>query len=394
MRTTDLGEAFKMIMVDRGWSQTRLGRELDKDQTWVSRVIGGHRDLRTRDASKLLAKVGWELHITPKSDVGVAEDDPVKRREFLAAATSATFIRSPRTTPFHDPAFVSELTQRTVQAKYQIGGNSLAANFTRYARKISSVSDSGGPTFHSAASDFMRQGAYLLRQAGRPDIATRFANSAIRYARQARNPDKQAWAYCTLILSTTFNGRKGTMSTANGDGSRAVILAQKGLRIDSIGDEPRAYLNACLACGLANVPGNERNARAALDKALSIDRLSAIDQADIIDMVGNALRDMGEHQEASKMFTDAIRQSSSIGQFIQAIYLCDQTINALEMRQPELASELMDDLSYMIPLIDSTMVTRLTNEILRATKPWEAIPEVRHARERVQSVRLTNEDPK
>src|SRR5256885_13231846 len=110
MQARNLGEALEAIMNDRGWSQTRLGRELGVTQSWVSRVVNGKIDPRMRTATGMLAKVGWQVRISPKTE----EDDPVNRREFVAGAASVLFVPSPKTTPFHDPSYVGLLTRRTV----------------------------------------------------------------------------------------------------------------------------------------------------------------------------------------------------------------------------------------------------------------------------------------
>lgn len=387
MHARNLGEALKLIMDERGWSQTRLGRELGQSQDWVSDIVRGKRDTYVKKAARLLDKVGWELHITSKTDGGKAEDDPVNRREFVAGAASALFVPSPKTTPFHDPSYVNRLTQRAAQAHYQNGGDSLTAALLHHARKIHSAAVNGGHELQSAASEFMRRGSYVLHQAGRPDLAARFANSAIRNASQAADPDRHAAAYFALIHATTFNGRDGSVSTAGRDGSRAVMLARRGLAIPGIGDATRADLNVCLSCGLANVPGNERQSRVALEEALSVDAVPTVDRADIIGHAGNALRDMGERRGALRLLSDASRRSAPYSQFNQAQYLCDQIMVTLDMREPEPAASLMNDLAYLVPLVDSTKVDNQVGEVLRTAEPWKTVPEVREARTRLQSVR-------
>src|SRR5256885_13427293 len=181
MHVTNLGDAFKRIMNDQGWSQTRMGRELGVSQSWVSRVANGILDPGTRTAASLLAKVGWELRIAPKSE----QDDPVKRREFVTGAASALFIPSPKTTPFHDPSYVDLLTQRMAQAHYAQGGDSQIMALIDHGRRIWSASIRGDRALQSAASDFIRFGSYVVHQAGRADIAAQFANSALRLATQA-----------------------------------------------------------------------------------------------------------------------------------------------------------------------------------------------------------------
>lgn len=372
-------------MEDHGWSQTRMGRELGVSQSWVSRVANGILDPGTRTASSLLAKVGWELRIMPKPE----EDDPVKRREFVTGAASALFIPPPKTTPFHDPSYVDLLTQRMAEAHYAQGGDSQIMTLIGQGRKIQSAAISGGRALQSAASDFMRFGSYVFHQAGRADIGARFANNALHLATEARNSDKQASAYFALSIVNGFNGNESSLDASAKTASRAVMFAQRGLRIPGIGDEPRAYLYGFLACGLANVPGNERQARSAIDRALNINAVPAIDRADIVGIVGNALRDIGERREALRTFEETVRLHAPYSPFLQARYLGDQIMLAFDMREPSLAASLMNTLSYMLPMVDSTVVDRQVAQMLRASRPWSAVPEVRDARERLQSVRTT-----
>jgi hypothetical protein len=59
------------------------------------------------------------------------------------------------------------------------------------------------------------------------------------------------------------------------------------------------------------------------------------------------------------------------------------------MREPSQAASLMNTLSYIVPLVDSTRLVRQVDQIGRITRPWSAVPEIRDARERLQSVRTT-----
>jgi hypothetical protein len=383
MQAQDLSEALSLIMEQRGWTQTRLGCELGKHQTWISRAISGHRDLRTREASKLLAKVGWKLRITPKSE----EDDPVKRREFVAGAVSVLFVSPPKTTPFHDPAYVALLTRRTVQINNEIGGDSLSASLLGQARKIQIATADGGRELHLAASEFMRRGAYVLRQAGNTDAALKLAGNALVHAREAGNPGEQAAAYFALGFICGFTGSGGVTNAFKGNAGQAVMFAHRGLQLPDITDEDRAFLYACLARGFANTPGHERQARTAVERAMSIDSLGAVERADVMGIAGNALRDAGAYREALAMLDDAARLSVPVSPFYRAAYLGDQVLITLGTRDPSRAASFMQALAYVVPLVDSTEVDRQVRHILDASKPWAAVPEVRTARERLQFVK-------
>lgn len=379
MQARNLGEAFEMIMIDRGWSQTRLGRELGASQSWVSRVVNGILDPGTRAASGKLARVGWQLRITPETK----EDEPVKRREFVAGAASVLFVPSSNATPFHDPSYVELLTRRTVQINNEMGGDSLTAPLLRQARKIQAASAGGGREFHMAASEFMRRGAYVLRQSGNADHALKFADNALAHAARAGDHNEQAAAYFALgFIPAAF-----AANTSNGNAGRAVTFAQRGLRLPDVTDENRAFLNACLARGFANTPGCERQTRTAIERALNFDSLHDVERADVMGIAGNALRDARAYRDALAMLDDAVRLCGALAPFLQAIHLGDQSLIALNTRDPSRAASHMQKLAYVVPLVDSTEVDRQVRHILDSSKPWAAVPEIRTARERLQFVK-------
>lgn len=389
-RARDLGEAFGLIMKSRGWSQGDLARELGISQPWVSQIVRGRRDCRLNKAVQLLARVGWELHITPKSGKGNAEDDPVRRREFVAGAASVFFVPSPKTTPFHNSEYINMLTERTTRINLEIGGDSVVASVLSNARKVGSASLSGGRDLQSAAARFMCRASYVVRQAGRADDAVKLANQALTRAQRANDQNGQAQAFYALAFAT---GRRQHARFVNGfkaNSGKVAMYAQRGLGLPEITDHARAYLRVCLARGLANVPGNERQAREEIERVLSIDGLSPLSRADLMGIAGNALRDARAYPQALTMLGDAARLSEPLSPFYQAVYLGDQTLIALNDRQPSRAAELMENLSYVIPLINSTEIERQAEHLLQAARPWETVPEIRDARARLQSVRVTN----
>src|SRR5690242_19103050 len=130
MEARSLPEALNLIMEQRGCSQTQLGRDMGKSQSWVSTVINGERGHDFTKVIKCLARVGWEVVIRPKRE----EPDPVKRREFhqrvitigaasaVEAARSATLIPSPMAGPFKDPAIIRDLAVRLASNQREQGG--------------------------------------------------------------------------------------------------------------------------------------------------------------------------------------------------------------------------------------------------------------------------------
>lgn len=368
-------------MEERGWSQRRLGRELGKGQTWVSKVIRKVMDPGVLAARSYLEKVGWELHISPKTE----DDDPMNRREFTLGA-SALFIASPKMTPFHDPEHVNLLTQRLIHVHYYLGDDSQVRRLIDQAGKVRSAAVSGGRELQSAASDFLRWGAYALRGSGRTDIATRFANDAVHLAGQAEDPDKLALGHCALIWASVFNGYDNSVGASSKNVGQAVMLARRGLKVPGIGDEPRAWLNGILACGLANAPGNEKEARTAAERALGVDTIPTKEQADILGTAGNVFRDIGERRNALKMLDEAARRLAPLSLFNQTQYLSDQIMLALDLRESDRAASAMNTLSCLVPLVDSTRITKQAQRVLEAARPWAGDSEVRQARERLRSV--------
>src|SRR5918999_6361542 len=123
MEARSLPEALKLIMNQRKCSQTQLSRDLGKGQSWVSEVISGKQATSFAKMIKLLDGVGWDAVIRPKPEV----QDPVKRREFVAAAASVMFVPSPKTGPYQDAVYLRGLAKRVAADRYQNGGSSGAS---------------------------------------------------------------------------------------------------------------------------------------------------------------------------------------------------------------------------------------------------------------------------
>lgn len=263
------------------------------------------------------------------------------------------------------------------------GGDSLTATLLGQARKIQAASAGGDRGLHLAASEFMRRGAYVLRQSGRTDHALKFAENALAHAKRAEDHDEQAAAYFALgFIPASF-----AANTSSGNAGRAVMFAQRGLRLPDVTDENRAFLNACLARGFANIPGCERQARTAIERALNFDSLHAVEKADVMGITGNALRDARAHREALATLDDAVNLCGPLAPFLHAVHVGDQALIALNTRDPARAASYMQTLAYVVPLVDSTEVDRQVRHILNSSKPWAAVPEMRTARERLQFVK-------
>src|SRR4051794_31471038 len=102
-----LPKALKAIMDRHGWSQMDLAAELGVSQSWVSQTSRGVKDSGIAKVQRLLDRIGWDIHITPKT-----EDDPVKRRNLVAAVGSIALAPSPKVVPYQDPQYVRALAER------------------------------------------------------------------------------------------------------------------------------------------------------------------------------------------------------------------------------------------------------------------------------------------
>src|SRR5690242_11557755 len=106
MKVGSLGDAFKAVMDRNGWSGNRLAREIGTSQPWVSMVLSGKRD-PLRQSIDQMERVGWEVHVVPAGD-----DDPVRRRDFMAAAASTAFLPTASASPYTSASYLDGLAAR------------------------------------------------------------------------------------------------------------------------------------------------------------------------------------------------------------------------------------------------------------------------------------------
>ncbi|MGW2200258.1 hypothetical protein ACWCSH_49130, partial [Streptosporangium sp. NPDC001682] len=104
------------------------------------------------------------------------------------------------------------------------------------------------------------------------------------------------------------------------------------------------------------------------------------------------LSHLREYQEAGTLLNEA---ASTIGQWsplFRAQYLGRQIQTALRASDPSFAADRMNELARSLPFIASARVNKRVHEILRASLKWNATPEIRQAREHLQSM-LSPEAP-
>ena len=170
----DLGDAFRAVMADTGWSASRLARELGTSQPWISMVLSGKRDPGTRRAAALLKRAGFELQLVPTGD-----NDPVRRRDFLTATTAAALVPASPASPYTSPGYVDGLAVRLAAHEAQLGGAPLAREAVRHATRAIPAARAGGAALAAAASRLCRQSALILHDVRKLDQAETTARAAL-----------------------------------------------------------------------------------------------------------------------------------------------------------------------------------------------------------------------
>lgn len=360
----ELGDAFRQVMDQNGWSASRLARQLDTSQPWVSMVLNGHRDPGVSRAADMLARSGWELALVP------SEEDPVRRRAFLlAAAAAGTAAALPQIetagNPYGNAEYVDMLTARLTWASEQMGGTPLAAEAARHVTRVIPVARRGGPVLQASASKLLRQSALILNDVR--DV--RGAGHAAAVAVELGDTLGQAHAYDTMSQVVAYF-----------DGARGAEYARRGLALPDVPNADRAVLQARLARSLA-LTGDTRQARAALDRALEMGGMSA----EICGNCGIALTDAGLPGKAEPLLADAVRLSAT-SPFVRSLYVSRQAKASIRARQPDRTARDMMELAALVPLVDSPRLGFHVRHILDGTGRWDGIAEVKDARAALREV--------
>lgn len=371
MEVRTLPDALKSIMQTNGWTQTDLARELGVSQVWVSEVSRGIKDTTFTKAVGLLARVGWEVRLSPRAE------DPVQRREFMAAAASVIFVPSPRTSPYQDANYVAALADALTRNRYELGGLPLVASATAHISRIEkALPDSHVHALQKAASNLANQAALVLYDAGKLAVADRAEALSLELATRAGDQEAQARAYDGLSRISLYRG----------DPARAVAYAEHGLKLPDLTNNQRAALSMRLGRSLALIRGQRVASRSALDQARAVGGLSPFDEAALVGDVGIGLGQLRVYREAGTLLSEA---AASIGQWsplFQAQYLGRQIQTSLRAADPAFAADRMAELARALPLVASARVNKRAAEILKTSAQWTRVPEIREAREHLQAV--------
>ncbi|GAA5071356.1 transcriptional regulator with XRE-family HTH domain [Thermocatellispora tengchongensis] len=373
MDARSLPEALKLIMQQRGWTQTQLAKELNTSQTWVSQITLGHKDTGIAKAITLLARVDWEVVIRPK------REGPVKRREFntkiAQSAAGVILIPSAKTDAFQDPEYVHALADRAASTRHELGGHPVLPSLLGQVRRTESAVHGTDQKLQAAASRLAREAMLALYDAQRYDEAERIGQFSLALARRAKDYPAQATAY--TILSQ--------INTHQGIGDRGAVYAERALQLPDLSNANKAYVRIRLGRALSLVPGKERQARTMLDQARSLDGIPAFEAADVAGNVAIALDRLHLHHEAHSTFDETVSRMGQWSTLYRAQYLAHQTKAAVRARELSLAADLMHTFAAILPFLASARTHSLAQEILSTSAAWANVREVRDARQQLQA---------
>ncbi|TYK52340.1 helix-turn-helix domain-containing protein [Actinomadura decatromicini] len=374
MEAHNISEALKMILEGRGWTQGRLGSELDMDQPTVSRLISGKRDLKINHAAALLARVGWKIRITPESE----ESDPVKRREFIIAAASVTLIPTPTSSPYKDSTYVQMLANRLSTSELQFGGSPLVSTALRHVRNVKGAITSRDRALQQAASNLARSASLILYDARLPREAEEVGSVGLTLARRANHVEGVAHSLENLCCFTT-----------SVDSQKAAHYARRGLLLEEITSEHRARLNARLAVALGwharTSSFSISESLSAMDTARELDGLSPITKGVIAGNAGLSFARIRNYDRANSAFDAAVRRFEDLP-LLAATWRGSQVLASLRAGQVSQAANQMEDLASIVPLVTSARSDRNVRQILTYANQWHRVPEMREAIGHLRSV--------
>jgi transcriptional regulator with XRE-family HTH domain len=389
MEAHNLPEALNLIMEQRGCSGSQLARDLGVSQSWLSDAARGKKDTPTAKAIRLLASVGWELVIRPKR-----EEDPVKRREFVTAAASVTFIPSPKVGPYEDPANVEALARRMAGARFEHGGGAIASTAIRHVRRIESAIASRDRKLQEAAAGLAVQTVWTLNDACRINAGENVGRLALKLAKASGSPRAQSLAYSALI----------SLNLDHGAPDRALMYANKGAQLQETPDLPQAWMRLKKGWTLAHIPGQKNRARDEIETISGLlqdtqgfyrqsssesyrdGRAHAAVVADMIGNIGLSLSDLGMYQEAQATFNECVRGLEESTPALAAFFVAHQVQTALTASHVPLAADRMVKLAHIAPLVNSPRVDECLREVLRQSAGWAKEPRIRNARDQLKAV--------
>ncbi|GAA0372633.1 hypothetical protein GCM10010151_73240 [Actinoallomurus spadix] len=351
----------------------KLARELGMSQVWVSQVSRERRDPGIIKASRLLARVGWELRITPIGE----EEDPLKRRSFIATAASVALLPSAKVGPYEDPHYLRALATQLRTTRYEIGGVPLVATALRHLGRIGHSINALDPDVQVASAGLARAASVVLYDARMFDKAEKAGNFALILAKRADHAEDTANAFELLSQVSSYRG----------DHRRAAMYAQRGLGLPALTDECKARLSVRLGVCLAktNAGGTERRSRNLLDIAHGYDGASSKSGAMILGSSGIVLSHLGHHEEGERYLDEAVRRFQGLP-LLHGLWLGESAHAALRAADPNRAAHQMRAVARLSPLITSCRFDQKVDEILAESARWASVPEMREAREQLKAV--------
>ncbi|HEU5159283.1 MAG TPA: helix-turn-helix transcriptional regulator [Streptosporangiaceae bacterium] len=387
MEARSLPEALKLIMEQRGCSQNQLARDLKKGQPWISNVIRGKAGLEFARVIKILSRVGWEVVIRPKSE----NSEPVKRREFVAAAASVMFVPSPKVGPDQDPAYVGELARSVQSGRYALGSGAIAATAIRHIQRIvPTAMGSRDRALHEAASELAVQTVWTLSEARRLDAGENIGKLALKLAQLSKSPGVQSRAYGALA-QTKIERHK-----AQRQPDRALMYAREGMKVREVSDVRQAWMRLRKGWSLAQVRGQEKQARDEIENVRGLLQdsrgfgQSPVSVADMTGCIGLALNDLGAHEEAQTTLNEAVALLGNSAPDLQSHFLAQQIIAALKTSQVSLAANRMLHLARVAPLVNAPRLDEDLQAVLALSATWSTVPSVRDARDQLKTVTVRN----
>lgn len=378
MEANNIGDALTLIMNERGWTQVRLAAELDISQPRVSRLISGERDLKINDAADLLSRVGWQVRMTPLGE----DSDPVKRRDFnakfVAAVAGVTFVPFAKHGPYEDAGYVQTLANRIDAAYETQGGNSVVPIALRHVSKVYPAVNGRSVELKSASSDLARKASQILYDADQLQRAEHVGRIALDLARQAGDSKLQADAYANLSM----------IASAQGHPDRSAEYARKGLQVNDLSPFDYLWLQIRKARALACIEGQYHASRDAIDQACyHLDGAGDFERLpSVIGNIGIALGNIGLHEDGFTELDHSVRLLEPISPLMHGLYLGRQIQIVLRAEDPSRAAHLISSLAHVAPLLSSRQLNICMADILRKSKPWRSVGEMRDAREQLISI--------
>ncbi|MCC5581334.1 hypothetical protein IMZ11_37600 [Microtetraspora sp. AC03309] len=143
-------------------TQTDLAHELGVSQAWVSEVSRGQKETGMAKAVNLLARVGWEIRISPKLG------ESVECSEFLSAAVSVIFVPSNSVNPYQGANYVNTLATSLARSRYELGGIPLMSRASSHMQHVDRVlKNVSERSLQKAGSELMYQVTLVLYDAGK-----------------------------------------------------------------------------------------------------------------------------------------------------------------------------------------------------------------------------------